>query len=153
MRNQMGRPLICIARRKPITPSHAMPAKTSTATANPPTTIEPNHRSRLALSKSAENPTRPKPITPKDVARSGPRSRRITRKAGTCASCKIGGKPKAASKVKPEPNPCQTGAIPGAGKSVSTKPANKEMNTWCKPKPSNKPSPLASKPTVKNSMT
>jgi hypothetical protein len=63
MRNQTGRPLVCIARRKAITPNQAMPSNTSTAPAKPPNTMEPNQRSRLALNSKSEKPNKPKHVS------------------------------------------------------------------------------------------
>ena len=72
-----------------------MPANTKTAPAKPPTTIKPNNRSLLATTSKIANPIKPTALTTQVTALGSPTSRRITRSAGTLASCNTGGKPNA----------------------------------------------------------
>ena len=93
------------AQRKLRTASQDSAAKKATAPAKPSTTHRPNTRSRLTAMSNSEKPNNPAPMTPKEAACGLPTSRRITRKGGTRANCKTGGKPKATNSVRPVPTP------------------------------------------------
>ena len=91
--------------RNNFTANQAMPANTNTAPAKPPTTIKPNFKSRLATTNKTAKPNKPIALTTQVTAFGSPISRRMTRKAGTLASCNTGGNPKANNKVSPVANP------------------------------------------------
>ncbi len=112
------------ARRSACTASHASAANTATAAANPPTAMSPSMRSEDAAINSATKPSVPAPSTASDAGRSAPTSRRITRSAGTRASCSTGGRPKPISSVSPTPSPNNAGQTLGAGSAVFTSPAS-----------------------------
>ncbi|EWS52565.1 hypothetical protein X551_04648 [Methylibium sp. T29] len=139
------------ARRNACTASHDNSANTAIASANPPTVMRPSLRSEATANSSAEKPAKPASSTPTDAGRSSPRSRRITRSGGTCASCSTGGSPKPSSSVSPTPRPNNAGHTLGAGSAESTSPASSATNTKCTARPSSTPSALAISPTTANS--
>jgi hypothetical protein len=115
--------------RSAFTASQLRPAKSNAAAAKPPTAMLPRSRSLLAAISNAAKPTTPMASTAADAGFRFPRSRRMTRKGGTCASCSTGGSPNANSRVRPMPIPNPAGQSVAPGSSEPTSPASSARKT------------------------
>ena len=113
--------------RKSFKTNQVAPANIKVAIAKPPTVIRPNFKSRLAHMRAPAKPSKPVSKTPTDAGCRPPMSRRMTRIAGTLASCKTGGRPKANNKVRPMPKPNSAGETELGGSCASTNPAKSHI--------------------------
>ena len=139
------------SRRKATMARAAKPAKNSKAMPNPPTVIRPRRRSDDTANKRAVKLKAAAANTPKENGRGLPTSRRITRRGGTCANCRTGGKPKPMSSTQPKAAARRPGCRLALGSDVFTSPANKAPNPWCTSHPTATPKAQATTPTNANS--